>query len=357
MSVNVGSFLGARHACAPTSRGMAPGAPTPPSWTRCGRWCATPWRTAPSGSASALIYPPGNYASTDELIEIAKAMAPYRRRLHHPHALRGGPAARGDRRGDRDRPRGRACRSRSTTSRRPASATGPRRPQAIAKIDSARAAGQDVSADMYPYIAGGTGLTACLPPWASADGKLIENLPTRPRARASAPRCSAERRRSGRISASSPRPRASWSSACRSPENKQLRGKRLAEIADDRGASTGSTRAMDLILAERQPARHDVLPDERGERQAPAPAAVDQVRHRRRRRAIPPSTHGAERIRGPTAPSRGSSGKYVREREGAAAGGRGPEDDVGRRDAALDSRSRAAARGHVRRHRGVRPRD
>ena len=29
---------------------------------------------------------------------------------------------------------------------------------------------------MYPYTAGGTGLTACLPPWASADGKLFDNL-------------------------------------------------------------------------------------------------------------------------------------------------------------------------------------
>jgi dihydroorotase/N-acyl-D-amino-acid deacylase len=48
--------------------------------------------------------------------------------------------------------------------------------QALDRIASARARGQDVSADMYPYTAGGTGLTACLPPWASADGKLFENL-------------------------------------------------------------------------------------------------------------------------------------------------------------------------------------
>src|SRR5438093_13263799 len=52
----------------------------------------------------------------------------------------------------------------------------PKAAQAIAKIDSARAAGQDVGADMYPYVAGGTALSACLPPWASADGKLLQNL-------------------------------------------------------------------------------------------------------------------------------------------------------------------------------------
>src|SRR4029078_6146425 len=49
-------------------------------------------------------------------------------------------------------------------------------PKAIAKIDSARKAGVDIQANMYAYIAGGTGLSACTPPWASEDGKLIENL-------------------------------------------------------------------------------------------------------------------------------------------------------------------------------------
>jgi len=48
--------------------------------------------------------------------------------------------------------------------------------EAIARIDAARAVGQDVSANMYPYTAGSTGLVACMPPWASADGKLYENL-------------------------------------------------------------------------------------------------------------------------------------------------------------------------------------
>ena len=47
-------------------------------------------------------------------------------------------------------------------------------PLAMAKIDSARAAGVDVQADMYPYTAGATGLSACFPPWASADGKLSQ---------------------------------------------------------------------------------------------------------------------------------------------------------------------------------------
>jgi dihydroorotase/N-acyl-D-amino-acid deacylase len=47
---------------------------------------------------------------------------------------------------------------------------------AIALIDRSRAQGIDVQANMYPYVAGGTGVAALLPPWASADGKLLENL-------------------------------------------------------------------------------------------------------------------------------------------------------------------------------------
>jgi dihydroorotase/N-acyl-D-amino-acid deacylase len=49
-------------------------------------------------------------------------------------------------------------------------------PAMVAKIDSARNAGQDVGATMYPYSASGNNLSACIPQWASADGKLMANL-------------------------------------------------------------------------------------------------------------------------------------------------------------------------------------
>src|SRR5690606_96204 len=49
-------------------------------------------------------------------------------------------------------------------------------PAAIEKINAARAEGIDVTADMYPYIAGGTGLASALPNWAAAEGRLKDNL-------------------------------------------------------------------------------------------------------------------------------------------------------------------------------------
>ncbi len=48
--------------------------------------------------------------------------------------------------------------------------------QVVALIDSARAAGQDVAADQYPYTAGQNNLSSCIPPWAHADGKLLDRL-------------------------------------------------------------------------------------------------------------------------------------------------------------------------------------
>ncbi|HET6552428.1 MAG TPA: D-aminoacylase [Dyella sp.] len=55
----------------------------------------------------------------------------------------------------------------------------------IAKIDAARAAGLDVTADTYAYTAWGNGLASFIPPWAHAGGtaKLLERLKD-PQARA-----------------------------------------------------------------------------------------------------------------------------------------------------------------------------
>src|SRR5258705_3952329 len=45
-----------------------------------------------------------------------------------------------------------------------------RMPEVLAKIKRAQAEGLDVTADIYPYIAGSTSLAACLPPWALEGG-------------------------------------------------------------------------------------------------------------------------------------------------------------------------------------------
>ena len=53
-----------------------------------------------------------------------------------------------------------------------------RMPEVLAKISRARAGGLDITADIYPYIAGSTSLSACLPPWALEGGteKMLSRL-------------------------------------------------------------------------------------------------------------------------------------------------------------------------------------
>jgi dihydroorotase/N-acyl-D-amino-acid deacylase len=127
------------------------------------------------GVASALIYPPGNFASTAELIEVAKAAAPYggvyitHMRSEADQILEAiEEAVRIGREGG------------VPVEIYHLKASGQRNwhkmKDAIALIDRSRAEGVDVQANMYPYVAGGTGVAALLPPWASADGKLLENL-------------------------------------------------------------------------------------------------------------------------------------------------------------------------------------
>ena len=127
------------------------------------------------GVASALIYPPGNFAGTDELAEVVAATAPYggvyitHMRSEADRFLEGIDEAIeiGDRAG-------------VPVEIYHLKAAGVRNHYkaalAVAKIDSARAAGVDVQANMYPYVAGGTGISALFPPWASEDGALLDNL-------------------------------------------------------------------------------------------------------------------------------------------------------------------------------------
>ena len=53
-----------------------------------------------------------------------------------------------------------------------------RMPEVLARIESAHTQGLDITADIYPYIAGSTSLSACLPPWALEGGtqKMLDRL-------------------------------------------------------------------------------------------------------------------------------------------------------------------------------------
>jgi N-acyl-D-amino-acid deacylase len=245
---NIGSFVGAATIRV-YAKGMAQGEPTAAeldSMRAAVRWSM---EGGAVGIASALIYPPGAFASTEQLIEINKAMAPYggvyitHLRSEADFFLEGI----------------REAIEIGVGANVPVEiyhlkAGGVRNwhkpAHAIALIDSARAAGVDIQADMYPYVAGGTGLTACFPPWTAADGKLLDNL-----------RDEATR---ARIREEIEHQTTQWENLCQlataenvlilgleKPENQQYVALRLSEIAERQGKDWIET-AMDLVLSEEQ---------------------------------------------------------------------------------------------------------
>jgi dihydroorotase/N-acyl-D-amino-acid deacylase len=129
------------------------------------------------GVSTSLIYPPGHYAKTEELIELAKVAARYGG-IYASHMRSEGR--------NEDAAIDEALRI-GREARIPVEifhlkVVGKPRwgdmPKVIAKLQAARDAGIDVTADMYPYLAGGTALASALPPWVADGGlsKLLERL-------------------------------------------------------------------------------------------------------------------------------------------------------------------------------------
>jgi len=174
VSPNVGSFLGA-ETVRMYAKGKAQGPASPAELDTMRAITRRAMEDGAFGVGSALIYPPGAYASTEELIEIARAMAPYGG-LYITHMRSEGDRliegiAEAMRIGREGGVPVEIYHLKAAGQRNWSKAV-----RMVAMIDSARRAGQDVSADMYPYTAGMTSLSSCTPPWASADGKLLSNL-------------------------------------------------------------------------------------------------------------------------------------------------------------------------------------
>ena len=248
-SVNQGSFLGGGTLRA-YAVGLRMGEASPAELDTMKAVVRRAMEDGAFGVATALIYAPGNFASTVELGDIAAAMAPYggvyithlRSEANNlleaiDEAIEIG--ARGGvpveiyhlKAGGRD--------------------NWPKTAQAIAKIDSARAAGADVQANMYPYVAAKTGLTSCFPPSASANGRLFHNL--------------ADIEARARIRAEIENEAGGWENYCAlstpsgvlllgfdKAENRQrYSGRYLDDVARELGKDWIDT-AMDLVLDERQ---------------------------------------------------------------------------------------------------------
>lgn len=203
------------------------------------------------GIGSSLIYAPGFYAKTDELVELARASAPYQGKyISHMRSE-----------GDRLLEAVDELLTIAREAKVPAEiyhlkAAGqenwPKIDAVVAKVEEARKAGLKITADMYTYTAGATGFTACLPPSALDGG--YEALWRRLQAPAE---------RAKLLAAMKARPEG-WENLCRaagSPDRlllvefktealKPLTGKTLAEVAKQRGKDPDEV-ILDLMLEDR----------------------------------------------------------------------------------------------------------
>jgi N-acyl-D-amino-acid deacylase len=247
VGVNVASFVGAT-----TLRvhelGYDDRPPTDAELARMRVLCARAMEEGALGVASALIYAPAFYAGTDELVALAEVAGRYGG-IYVSH-LR----SEGDRlleALDELLDIGRRARAPAEVYHLKAAgrANWPKLEQAVARIEAARADGLRITADMYTYTAGATGLDAAMPPWVQEGG--FDRWRARLRDPATRARVAAEMRT----------PTDAWENlylaaggaehvllcGFRSDALKPLTGKTLAEVAAARGTSPEET-AIDLVV-------------------------------------------------------------------------------------------------------------
>ena len=248
VSPNIGSFLGG-GTLREYAKGRKMGTPTPEEMETMRRVMAEAMEDGAFGVSYALIYPPDTYTSTEELVEVATVAGRYggiyvtHLRSEGEHLLEAI---------DEAVEIGR--RARLPVEIYHLKAAGKhnwqKMPQAIARIQAARDAGVDVTADMYPYAASGTGLDSVLPPWIAEGGTFFETLAdpaVRERIRAEVLAPSGE----WEALAHGIGPEGVMPVGFEQPENLQYAGKRLSEIASMRGQHWLDA-VIDLLLSERQ---------------------------------------------------------------------------------------------------------
>ncbi len=248
VSPNVASFVGAT-----TLRiheiGYEDRPPTPEELARMQDLVRAAMAEGAMGVGSSLIYAPAFYADTDELIALTKA------------AAESGGAYISHMRSEGDRyfealdeliriGREAGTRAQAYHLKPAGSANWSKSVEGLAKLDAARAEGVDVSADIYTYTAGATGLDAAMPPWVQEGGHdaWVARLKD-PKIRA-------------RVIAEMRAPAEGWESLYqltgRDPTKvlligfkndalKPLTGKTLKEVSDMRGTSPEET-MIDLVI-------------------------------------------------------------------------------------------------------------
>ncbi len=246
ISPNVASFIGAA-----TPRinvlGRANRAPTPAELDQMRALTAKAMQEGALGVASALIYQPGNYAQTDELVALAKVAAKYKG-IYISHIRD---------EGDHEMDAIDELISIARQAQIPAeiyhlkvagAQNWNKLPALIQKIEAARADGLAITADMYTYPAGATGLDGAMPPWVQEGGleawrKRLQDPAIRKRVRQEM----SSSDKYDNLLRSAGTPDNVLLVGFKSEKLKPLTGKTLGEVAHMRHSTPEDT-AMDLVI-------------------------------------------------------------------------------------------------------------
>jgi N-acyl-D-amino-acid deacylase len=247
ISPNVASFVGAttvrRHEIGYEDR-----PPTPEELERMKALVRAAMEDGALGLGSSLIYAPAFYASTEELIELSRVVA------EHGGMYVSHLRSEGNRLLESADELIRIAREAGVPAeiyhvKAAGEANWPKMDALIAKVDSARAAGLRITADMYTYTAAATGLDAAMPPWVQEGGlpewrRRLQDPGIRARVRREMTTPSDEWENLYLAAGS---PEKVLLVGFKNPALKEYTGKSLSEVAAVRGTSPEET-AMDLVV-------------------------------------------------------------------------------------------------------------
>lgn len=247
VSCNVASFIGAT-----TIRenviGFEDKQPTPQQLDEMRELVRREMEAGALGIGTALIYPPAFYARTEELIELCKVAAKYRGKYISHMRSEGNQLLEAFAELERI----------SREAHIPVElyhikALGqknwPKMEILLDRIEEARKEGLPIRANMYTYIAGGTGLDACLPPWTQDGGypALVQRLHDPEMRKKIAAEMVADSDKWENLYLAAGSPDRIILADFSSEKLKPLAGKSLAEVARMRGRDPVET-IMDLIV-------------------------------------------------------------------------------------------------------------
>ena len=246
ISCNVASFIGAT-----TIRenviGFEDKQPTPEQLDQMRELVRKEMEAGALGIGTSLIYPPAFYAKTEELIELCKVASKYQGKyISHMRSE-------GNRLLEALNELIRISREAGIPAevyhiKAAGQPNWGKIDDLLSRIEAAQKEGLKITADMYTYTAGGTGLDACLPPWTEDGGypalfKRLRDPATREKIKAQVQTPSDEWEN---MYLAAGGPEHILLSQFKSETLKPLTGKTLAEVAKMRGKDPIDT-AMDLI--------------------------------------------------------------------------------------------------------------